>query len=98
MNKQELLNLIKTGEGLYLEFKEGIDPTLGKEICAFANANGGRIILGVTDNGDVKGFKISNQQVSQVQIQLFQDARFLFCISYPSFFTSSFVVKIIFPL
>src|SRR3989339_590686 len=68
MNKQELINLIKTGEGLMLEFKEGFNlPALGKEICAFANSNGGKIILGVNDEGQVKGFNLSNSQTSQIQ-------------------------------
>src|SRR3989339_76062 len=68
MNKQELINLIKTGEGLMLEFKEGFNlPALGKEICAFANSNGGKIILGVNDEGQVKGFNLSNFQTSQIQ-------------------------------
>lgn len=67
MDKAELLNLIKTGEGYGLEFKEGFNPSIGKEICAFANADGGKIILGVNDNGKVKGADISNRQTSQIQ-------------------------------
>ena len=46
MEKEELINLIKTGEGLKLEFKEGFNvPSLGKEMCAFANESGGKIIM-----------------------------------------------------
>ena len=42
--EKELINLIKTGEGLKLEFKEGLNvQNLGKEICAFANESGGKI-------------------------------------------------------
>ncbi|MFW6233339.1 MAG: ATP-binding protein [Nanoarchaeota archaeon] len=68
MNKQELLELIKTGEGLMLEFKEGFNlPSLGKEICAFANSRGGKIILGVNDSGNIKGFSVNNSQISQIQ-------------------------------
>jgi ATP-dependent DNA helicase RecG len=67
MNNTELIELIKSGEGLTLEFKEDISSTLGKEICAFANAKGGRIILGIKDNGETKGIKTSNQLKSQIQ-------------------------------
>ena len=41
MNKSELLELIKTGEGYTIELKESLNSSIGKEICAFANASGG---------------------------------------------------------
>lgn len=44
-------DLIKLGEGYHLEFKENIDKSLAREVCAFANSSGGKIILGVTDKG-----------------------------------------------
>ena len=62
-----VIDLIKTGEGLTLELKEGINPDLGKEICAFANALGGKIILGVKDNGEIIGVKKTNSLMSQIQ-------------------------------
>ena len=67
MDKEELLSLIRTGEGYNLEFKEGISDALGKEICAFANANGGKILLGVADDKTIRGIKITNALKSQVQ-------------------------------
>ena len=61
-------DLIKTGEGIKLEFKEGFNmPSLGKEMCAFANESGGKIILGVSDDGVIKGFNLTNSQSSQIQ-------------------------------
>ncbi len=50
MNKENVLDLIKTGEGITLEFKENISNNLGREICSFANSQGGKIILGVDDS------------------------------------------------
>ena len=67
MNKNELLELVKTGEGLTLEFKENIGSNLGREICAFANGNGGKIVLGVKDNGEILGVRITNSLKSQIQ-------------------------------
>ena len=67
MDRKELYGLIKTGEGYTLEFKENISSNLGKEICAFANANGGKIILGVKDNKEILGIKITNKLKSQIQ-------------------------------
>ena len=64
--KQELQLILKEGEGYKIEFKENING-LDREIVAFANASGGRIFLGVTDNGQPKGIPISNKLKSQIQ-------------------------------
>ena len=66
--ESKIKDLIKTGEGIKLEFKEGFNvPSLGKEICAFANESGGKIILGVSDKGIIKGFNLTNSKSSQLQ-------------------------------
>ena len=53
MLKAELQDLIKAGEGSKVEFKrDGVRPEqLAREIVSFANMNGGRILLGVDDDG-----------------------------------------------
>ena len=65
--ENKIKDLIKTGEGYNLELKEKIGSNLDKEICAFANANGGKIILGVKDSGEIIGFKLSNSDSSRIQ-------------------------------
>jgi len=57
MTKTELLELIKNGENSGVEFKrDTIDNrALGKELVAFANLRGGRLILGVEDDGSITG-------------------------------------------
>lgn len=57
MTKQDLKNLISTGESSFLEFKHKVasPEKLAKEIAAFANFKGGRILIGVSDNGDLVG-------------------------------------------
>ena len=40
---------------------------MSREICAFTNANGGKILLGVTDDGEIKGIEITNNLRSQIQ-------------------------------
>ncbi|MFT4326443.1 MAG: RNA-binding domain-containing protein [Candidatus Woesearchaeota archaeon] len=67
MKYEELLDIIKTREGYTLELKESINSSLGKEICAFANGQGGKIILGVKDNGVIKGITLTNQDISKIQ-------------------------------
>lgn len=46
---------MKYKESEVLELKEKINSTLPKEIVAFLNTNDGKIIIGVDDDGDVKG-------------------------------------------
>ncbi len=65
MDKKELDFLLKEGEGYNLEFKE-TDSNLAKEICALANASGGRVLLGVTDQSEIKGVTITNKFKSEV--------------------------------
>ena len=57
MNKSELLEIINNGENSYIEFKEeSIKPKdLAEEIIAFANSEGGTILIGVADDGTIKG-------------------------------------------
>lgn len=53
----ELLDIINGGENFYIEFKEEkVKPKdLGEEIVAFANSEGGTILIGVSDDGKVTG-------------------------------------------
>jgi len=59
--------ILELGEGQYIEFKEGIDKSLQKEMVAFANASGGFIYIGITDNSKIKGINITNKLKSQIQ-------------------------------
>ena len=64
--KKELNALIEKGEGYRLEFKESFSSSISKEMCAFANSTGGRILLGVGDEGRITGLKITNRLISQI--------------------------------
>jgi ATP-dependent DNA helicase RecG len=59
MLKAELLEIIANGENSGVEFKrDDIRPEqLAKEIVAFANLQGGRILLGVEDGGQISGLQ-----------------------------------------
>ena len=67
MNDDTLANLTALGESFTTEFKRSFQSSLGAEICAFANAAGGVILLGVTDKGDIVGIANHNRLKSQVQ-------------------------------
>ncbi|GAB1355364.1 hypothetical protein MASR1M12_41080 [Erysipelotrichia bacterium] len=64
MLKAELLEIITNGENSGIEFKrDDVRPEqLAKEIVAFANLQGGRILLGVEDGGQISGLQRSNTQ------------------------------------
>ena len=57
METSELLELIEKGEDSQTQFKErfGSIDALAAEICAFSNSNGGNIIVGVSDDGEITG-------------------------------------------
>jgi len=66
LTQKELAIILQEGEGYRIEFKERI-ANLEKEFVAFANASGGRIFLGITDDGKISGIAIDNKVKSQIQ-------------------------------
>lgn len=66
MNDKELQLILEEGEGYRIEFKES-SLNLEREFVAFANSSGGKIFLGITDNKEIKGIKITNKLKSQIQ-------------------------------
>lgn len=65
MKEKELKLILQEGEGYKVEFKESF-KNIDKDIVAFANSQGGRIFIGITDDKRLKGVKISNKLKSQV--------------------------------
>ena len=59
--------LVQQGEGTTLEFKESLSASFARELVALANTAGGRILLGVSDDGVVKGIKDTNALRARVQ-------------------------------
>ena len=59
METTELIKRIENGEDSFTQFKEkSVRPeSLAKEFVAFSNAEGGIVIFGVDDNGQVKGLE-----------------------------------------
>jgi len=59
MTQADLLQLIANGENSNVEFKrDNLRPrTLAKELVAFLNFEGGRVLLGVDDDGTVSGLQ-----------------------------------------
>jgi ATP-dependent DNA helicase RecG len=64
MLKAELLEIIANGENSGAEFKrDDVRPEqLAKEIVGFANVQGGRVLLGVEDSGQISGLQRDDTQ------------------------------------
>lgn len=67
MSEQELQQLIAQGEGYFTEFKRRLNSDFKKEIVSFANASGGKVLLGVNDDGTIPGINTDNDLRSQIQ-------------------------------
>lgn len=52
---KNFLQVMKDGEGQSVEFKERFTPDVGKTLSAFANTNQGLLLLGLSDEGRIKG-------------------------------------------
>ena len=64
MNKQSLAKLIKAGESETLEFKERWTDTALETLSAFANQQGGRLLIGVTNDGDLRGWNGKDSELN----------------------------------
>ncbi len=94
ITENNIKSIIAKGEGLEVEFKESFNTlsrTVFETICAFLNRKGGHLLLGVSDNGMVKGI---NKESIQAQLDvLARDMNNPQIIS-PTFYLSSEVVEI----
>lgn len=67
---EEIKSLAISGEGYNVEFKLRIPSKIKEivlELCAFANSEGGYLILGVDDDGEIYGIEIDNVTRSRIQ-------------------------------
>ena len=64
MNVQELTQLVSLGEGRQLEFKRRVPRAerMAKEVIAMANTDGGRLLLGVDDDGSIVGVRDAEEE------------------------------------
>lgn len=88
MEREYILNKIRQGEGLKIEFKESV-TSLPKEFyetaVSFSNTDGGIIVLGVQDSGDIIG--VSLESIKQIIADLVTNLNSPDCVS-PSLFVN----------
>ena len=66
MSCEPIAELLAGGEGGTVEFKRSLTKDVGRELCAFANAGGGTVLVGVSDAGKVVGVADHNRLKSRV--------------------------------
>ncbi len=73
LSPENIHSIIQSGEGYNAEFKVRLPRKLkdiSVEICAFANAAGGVLLLGVADDNSIVGAQLDNAQRSSLQNSL----------------------------
>ncbi len=63
MFQHPLQKLIKEGEHLHLDFKFAVNDSrkIARSLSAFANTEGGRLLIGVKDNGKIAGIRSAEE-------------------------------------
>lgn len=79
-DKRYLLNLIREGEHQQQDFKYRVSDAckLAKSVSAFANTDGGRLLIGVRDDGVLSGVR------SEEEIFMIHQAAYKYCKPEPS--------------
>ena len=72
---RHLKDLIASGEGQTLDFKYCVSDSrkIARTLVAFSNSDGGRLLIGVRDNGSIAGIR------SEEEIYMIDTAAHLFC-------------------
>ncbi|MEQ8926687.1 MAG: ATP-binding protein [Fulvivirga sp.] len=65
MTYRDLRKLVAQGESDFLEFKRKVahPEKIVRELVAFANTNGGHLLIGVSDNGEIPGVKFPEDEI-----------------------------------
>ena len=79
-DKRYLISLIREGEHQQQDFKYRVSDAckLAKSVSAFANTDGGRLLIGVRDDGHLSGVR------SEEEIFMMHQAAYKFCKPEPS--------------
>ncbi len=75
MKKHPVKLLIEKGEELHLDFKFGISDAakIARSLVAFANTGGGKLLIGVKDDGTVRGIQ------SEEEFYMIENAAHKYC-------------------
>lgn len=67
---EEIKRMAERGESFNVDFKVAVPPKvrdITEEVCSFANAAGGYVLIGIDDHGVIKGAHVDNSKRSAIQ-------------------------------
>lgn len=70
MTTQDIEQMISSGESETLEFKSSFDRETIETLSAFSNVSGGMVVVGVTDNGVIKGVQLGKETLNEWLAQI----------------------------
>jgi len=82
ISAEDIKTLVASGEGYHAEFKVSVPSKvreLAGEVCAFANADGGVVLIGVNDQNIITGVSIDNSKRSAIQNSISEITPPLYC-------------------
>lgn len=84
-----IFDLIRAGENESLDFKHSITDSkkIARSLVAFANTHGGKLLVGVRDNGSISGIK------SEEEYYMVEAAAHLYCRPEIKFSTETWTIK-----
>jgi predicted HTH transcriptional regulator len=87
--EQYIKDLIKSGENQQLDFKFEISDArkIARTFSAFANTQGGKLLIGVKDNGKIRGIR------SEEEAYMAESAAHLFCKPAVSYHLKKWIVE-----
>lgn len=83
---EDIKRMAKRGESYNVDFKVAVPQKvrdITEEVCSFANAAGGCVLIGVDDSGVIKGASIDNSKRSAIQDSIGEISPALHCDLYP---------------
>lgn len=89
MQSHLIKNIISQGEGQQLDFKHSVKDAqkIARTLVAFANTDGGTLLLGVKDNGNIAGIK------SEEEIYMIETASILYCKPEVQFYSNTHLIE-----
>jgi len=68
MSLNDLTKLVSSGESETIEFKKttGQLERIGEVLCAFLNGSGGRVLIGIADNGKIIGLTVKDKTLREI--------------------------------
>lgn len=69
MNRNHILQLVTEGEHVHQDFKFAITDAckIARSLSAFSNTEGGRLLVGVKDNGKIAGIR-SAEEIYMIEV------------------------------